>query len=104
VHRLRVVAERTPPRRERRVDLVRAVAILIVVLGHRMVVVATGEAHGVGGASVLEVLVWGRPITWLFQRWAGPCGWPRCGAAPRPRAGGGAAGAEPGPARRFRRW
>jgi hypothetical protein len=69
MHRLREYAERTPPRRQRYVDLVRAVAILIVVLGHWMVVVVvvTSGARGVDGFSALEVLLWGRAITWLVQ-------------------------------------
>lgn len=64
---LRELAERTPPQRERYVDLLRALAILIVVLGHWMVVVVTGGARGLNGFSALEVLPWGRPITWFAQ-------------------------------------
>jgi peptidoglycan/LPS O-acetylase OafA/YrhL len=64
---LRELAERTPARRERYVDLLRALAILIVVLGHWMVIVVTGGARGLDGFSALEVLPWGRPITWLLQ-------------------------------------
>ncbi|MGW0498021.1 acyltransferase family protein [Streptomyces sp. NPDC003007] len=64
---LRELAERTPPQRERYVDLLRALAILIVVLGHWMVIVVTGGPRGPDGFSALEVLPWGRPITWLFQ-------------------------------------
>jgi hypothetical protein len=67
MHRLREYAERTPPRRERYVDLLRAVAILIVVLGHWMVIVVTSGTRGVDGFSALKVLPWGRPITWLVQ-------------------------------------
>ena len=68
MHRLREYAEHTPPQRERYVDLLRAVAILIVVLGHWMVIVVTSATRGgVEGFSALEVLPWGRPITWLLQ-------------------------------------
>ncbi|MBA4860916.1 acyltransferase [Streptomyces sp. PSKA54] len=67
MHGLRGLAERTPPRRERYIDLLRALAILIVVLGHWMVIVVTGGARGLDGFSALEVLPWGRPITWLGQ-------------------------------------
>jgi peptidoglycan/LPS O-acetylase OafA/YrhL len=67
MHRLREYAEHTPPQRERYVDLLRAVAILIVVAGHWMVIVVTEGTHGVEGFSALEVLPWGRPITWLLQ-------------------------------------
>jgi peptidoglycan/LPS O-acetylase OafA/YrhL len=64
---LRELAERTPPQRERYVDLLRALAILVVVLGHWMVIVVTGGEGGMDGFSALEVLPWGRPITWLVQ-------------------------------------
>ncbi|GEC05359.1 hypothetical protein SSP24_30140 [Streptomyces spinoverrucosus] len=64
---LRELAERTPPQRERYVDLLRALAILIVVLGHWTVIVVTGGARGLDGFSALQVLPWGRPITWLVQ-------------------------------------
>ncbi|MEO3752061.1 acyltransferase [Streptomyces sp. B6B3] len=64
---LRELAVRTPPERERYVDLLRALAILVVVLGHWMVVVVTGGARGLDGFSALRVLEWGRPITWLVQ-------------------------------------
>ncbi|PWI05955.1 acyltransferase [Streptomyces sp. NWU339] len=67
MHGPRELAKGTPPRRERYVDLLRALAILLVVLGHWMVVVVTGGARGVDGFSALEVLPWGRPITWLAQ-------------------------------------
>lgn len=64
---LRALAERTPPQRQRYIDLVRALAILIVVLGHWLVIVVTSGARGLDGFSALEVLPWGRPITWLCQ-------------------------------------
>ncbi|WP_189929081.1 acyltransferase family protein [Streptomyces sulfonofaciens] len=67
MHRLRENAERTPPHRERHVDLLRAIAILIVVLGHWMVIVVTARGGGAGGFSALQVLSWGRPVTWLVQ-------------------------------------
>ncbi|ELS58008.1 acyltransferase family protein [Streptomyces viridochromogenes] len=67
MHGLRELAKRTPPQRERYVDLLRALAILIVVLGHWMVIVVTGGPSGPNGFSALEVLPWGRPITWLVQ-------------------------------------
>lgn len=64
---LRQLAERTPPQRERYVDLLRALAILVVVLGHWTVIVVTDGPGGPDGFSALEVLAWGRPITWLVQ-------------------------------------
>ncbi|MGI5161586.1 acyltransferase family protein [Microbispora sp. CA-102843] len=63
---LRRTAERTPPGRDRHIDLLRAVAIALVVLGHWLAVVVTyGER--VGGDTVLAFVSWARPLTWLFQ-------------------------------------
>jgi fucose 4-O-acetylase-like acetyltransferase len=62
------MAERTPPYRERHVDFLRAVAITAVVVGHWLAFDVTyDEADGLGGQSVLAVLPWAHPLTWLFQ-------------------------------------
>lgn len=66
VHTLRLTAERTPPQRDRHVDLLRATAILMVVLGHWLAVVVTYRKD-IGGDSVLAVLPWTHLLTWLFQ-------------------------------------
>ncbi|MEV4455696.1 acyltransferase [Microbispora sp. NPDC049633] len=63
---LRRTAERTPPGRDRHVDLLRAVAIALVVLGHWLAVVVT-YGDRVGGGTVLAFAPWARPLTWLFQ-------------------------------------
>lgn len=48
-------------------DLLRALALLLVVLGHWLVS-AIGGGHGrLTGHSALESLTWAYPITWLFQ-------------------------------------
>jgi hypothetical protein len=67
VSRLKEMAERTPARRERHVDLLRAVAIIAVVIGHWLLIVAEPTADGVEGYSALAVLTWAHPLTWLFQ-------------------------------------
>ncbi|MGI5242130.1 acyltransferase family protein [Dactylosporangium sp. CA-139066] len=65
---LRRRAERTPASRERYVDLLRAVAIAAVVLGHWLVSVVDYDAHGhLTGRSALDSLPWAYPITWLAQ-------------------------------------
>ncbi|MBB0228167.1 acyltransferase family protein, partial [Streptomyces calidiresistens] len=65
---IREVAERTPPQRERYVDLLRAVAITAVVLGHWLVVNVTYDGAGdLDGYSVLGELTWSHPVTWVFQ-------------------------------------
>ncbi|MEV5411763.1 acyltransferase [Thermopolyspora sp. NPDC052614] len=63
---MRRAAERTPAHRDRYVDLLRAVAITAVVLGHWLAVHVTYDG-GFEGGSVLETVAWTRPLTWLFQ-------------------------------------
>ncbi|MEO3743157.1 acyltransferase [Plantactinospora sp. B5E13] len=68
MRRLRELAGRTPARRERYVDLLRAVAITMVVLGHWLIAVIDHDPEGdLRGHSALETLVAARPGTWLFQ-------------------------------------
>jgi fucose 4-O-acetylase-like acetyltransferase len=56
-----------PPTRELHADLIRAVAIWAVVVGHWLVIAVT-EANGViDGVNALGTLTWARPLTWLFQ-------------------------------------
>ncbi|WBC16828.1 acyltransferase [Micromonospora sp. WMMA1998] len=67
MRRLRQLAERTPPGRERYVDLLRALAITMVVLGHWGVTVI-GYDHGrPAGRSALADLPWTWPLTWVAQ-------------------------------------
>ncbi|NGO11884.1 acyltransferase [Streptomyces sp. HC44] len=63
---MRRLAERTPAHRDRHVDFLRAVAIVVVVVGHWMAVHVTydGELYG---DTVLQLVPWTRPFTWLFQ-------------------------------------
>lgn len=65
--RLSDLAARTPPGRERHVDLLRALAILAVVLGHWLIVVVAERDGVLVGFSVLIELTWAHPVTWLFQ-------------------------------------
>ncbi|MEH0845047.1 acyltransferase [Micromonospora sp. CPCC 205711] len=68
MRRLRELAERTPAGRERYVDLLRALAITMVVLGHWSVTVITRDAAGrPTGHSALGDLPWAYPLTWLAQ-------------------------------------
>ncbi|MFJ2030497.1 acyltransferase [Streptosporangium sp. NPDC087985] len=67
MRRARRLAERTPPQRERYVDLLRAVAITAVVIGHWLSIYVTHDGRGFHGGSILEVASWTRPLTWLFQ-------------------------------------
>jgi hypothetical protein len=64
---LRRLAERTPPYRDRYVDLLRAVAIAAVVTGHWLAAVVTYDQAGLDGESALGVLEWARWLSWLFQ-------------------------------------
>ncbi|MFG1703735.1 acyltransferase [Nonomuraea sp. M3C6] len=63
---LRRKAEQTPARRDRHVDLLRAVSIAAVVIGHWLVIQVTYDG-GLHGASLLDLVPWTRPLTWLFQ-------------------------------------
>ncbi|MEU4569596.1 acyltransferase [Micromonospora sp. NPDC023956] len=68
MRRLRHLAERTPADRERYVDLLRAVAITVVVLGHWTVAVIGYDPAGrPTGRSALPDLPWAYPLTWLAQ-------------------------------------
>ncbi|WP_223167741.1 acyltransferase family protein [Nonomuraea sp. SYSU D8015] len=63
---LRRLAERTPEHRDRHVDLLRAIAITAVVVGHWLAVHVTYDG-GLRGGNVLELVPWTRALTWLFQ-------------------------------------
>ncbi|WP_225854676.1 acyltransferase [Micromonospora sp. ALFpr18c] len=68
MRRLRQLAERTPASRERYVDLLRALAIVMVVLGHWGVTVIVRDAAGrPTGHSALGELRWAYPLTWIAQ-------------------------------------
>jgi peptidoglycan/LPS O-acetylase OafA/YrhL len=68
MRRLRQLAERTPPSRDRYVDLLRALALMLVILGHWLVsYIDYDKHHRLTGHSALESLRWAYPLTWLFQ-------------------------------------
>ncbi|SCG64923.1 acyltransferase family protein [Micromonospora inositola] len=68
MRRLRQLAERTPAGRERYVDLLRALAITMVVLGHWAVtVIGYDRAGRPTGHSALGDLPWAWPLTWVAQ-------------------------------------
>jgi fucose 4-O-acetylase-like acetyltransferase len=63
---MRRLAEQTPAHRDRPADLLRAIAIMTVVVGHWLIVYVTYDGSLRGG-NLLELLPWTRPLTWLFQ-------------------------------------
>ena len=66
--RLEQLARNTPAERERYLDLLRALAIAAVVLGHWLIIVIDYDQAGrLTGRSALIDLTAGRPGTWLFQ-------------------------------------
>ncbi|MEU5724902.1 acyltransferase [Micromonospora sp. NPDC047738] len=68
MRRLRQLAERTPPSRERYADLLRALAITLVVLGHWIIsVIGRDQAGHPTGHSALGDLPWAWPLTWGVQ-------------------------------------
>ncbi|RLK12580.1 acyltransferase-like protein [Micromonospora sp. M71_S20] len=68
MRRLRQLAARTPAGRQRYVDLLRALAIGMVVLGHWAVAAIGEDAAGrPTGRSALPDLPWAYPLTWVAQ-------------------------------------
>ncbi|MFG2056074.1 acyltransferase [Micromonospora sp. NPDC048930] len=68
MRRLRQLAEHTPAGRERYVDLLRALAITMVVLGHwGITVIGYDRAGRPTGHSALGDLPWVWPLTWVAQ-------------------------------------
>ncbi|MFJ6197403.1 acyltransferase [Micromonospora sp. NPDC092111] len=66
--RVRQLADLTPAGRERYADLLRAVAICLVVLGHWTDTAISYDPSGhLTGRSALSELRWAYPLTWLFQ-------------------------------------
>ncbi|UUW90404.1 acyltransferase family protein [Nocardioides sp. WV_118_6] len=62
------LADRTPPERNRVVDLLRAVAILVVVLGHwLMAAVYVDREGGLHRGDLLDLAAWTHPLTWVLQ-------------------------------------
>lgn len=62
------VDQATPSERDRYVDLLRALAIIAVVVGHWLAVAAyTDEQGAIDGTSVLALAHWTHWFTWLFQ-------------------------------------
>ena len=61
-------AVRARAERDRFVDLVRAVSIVVVVLGHwTMAALQRGEDGALRVGNIMEVATWLHPATWLFQ-------------------------------------
>lgn len=60
------LAESTPESRNRVVDLLRAVSIVVVVLGHWTMAAVT-VSSGLHAGNILALATWTHPFTWLFQ-------------------------------------
>ncbi|MFI7026456.1 acyltransferase [Micromonospora sp. NPDC049900] len=68
MRRLARLAARTPADRERYLDLLRALAIIMVVLGHWAVATIGYDEHGQpDGHSALPAIPWALPLTWAVQ-------------------------------------
>ncbi len=65
--RAREMAEATPPSRNRVVDLIRVVSILVVVFGHWLMAAITFEDGELVPGHLLELADWTHPLTWVFQ-------------------------------------
>lgn len=60
------VHESTPPERNRSVDLLRALAITVVVIGHWTIIAVTAE-NGLEPHGVINKAAWTHGLTWIFQ-------------------------------------
>jgi surface polysaccharide O-acyltransferase-like enzyme len=60
-------AAETPDTRNRVVDLMRVVSILIVVFGHWLLAAVTIESGELVPGHLLELADWTHPLTWVFQ-------------------------------------
>lgn len=61
------LADAAPPDRDRVVDLVRVVALGVVVLGHWLMAVVTWDHRGLHGHNLLDLQPWTQWLTWVFQ-------------------------------------
>lgn len=61
------VAEQTPLERNRYVDLLRALSITAVVLGHWIMAAPSFQANGAQMQHLLDIQPWSRWLTWVFQ-------------------------------------
>lgn len=62
------LADRTPPERNRVVDLLRAAAIAVVVLGHwLMAAVYVDPSGSLRRGDLLDLAAWTHPLTWVLQ-------------------------------------
>ncbi len=61
------MAEATPESRNRVVDLVRVLSILVVVFGHWLMAAITFEDGELVPGHLLELTKWTHPLTWVFQ-------------------------------------
>lgn len=64
---VRDLAAATPDSRNRVVDLLRAAAILVVVLGHWLIAAVTVREGDLVIGHLLELAPWTHPLTWVFQ-------------------------------------
>lgn len=61
------VADLTPPTRNRTVDLLRALSLVVVVLGHWLLAVVSHDGNGFEGANLLALQPATTWLTWVFQ-------------------------------------
>ena len=61
------MAEATPASRNRVVDLIRVLSILVVVFGHWLMAAIVFEEGEIVPGHLLELADWTHPLTWVFQ-------------------------------------
>lgn len=61
------MADATPAERNRAVDALRALSILVVVFGHWLMAAVTVEGGDIIAGHLLELAAWTHPLTWVLQ-------------------------------------
>jgi surface polysaccharide O-acyltransferase-like enzyme len=64
---VRAVAETTPADRNRVVDLMRVVSILVVIFGHWLIAVVSFQDGELVTGHLLAIATWTHPLTWALQ-------------------------------------
>jgi surface polysaccharide O-acyltransferase-like enzyme len=65
--RVRALAENTPAERNRVVDLMRVVSILVVIFGHWLIAAVSFQDGELVTGHLLSMATWTHPLTWVLQ-------------------------------------
>lgn len=66
-HKVRAMADSTPKERNRVVDLMRVVSILVVIFGHWLIAAVSFQDGELVTGHLLAIATWTHPLTWALQ-------------------------------------